>query len=268
MTASPLPPAVVAEPDVVPDRPDERSRPAPTAMAAALGGALLAGVGGALVGWAPRGVVLVVLIPVQGALALAWLTLARVPARLAGASIAISAGVAAGVLLVAERRPSPGGLSGVIGLGVVAAVLGQLLRRDRSRVTDVLAAQCAAVLLVVAVAAPLALAAYRHGGQAAAAALFGLGLALFAGQLGVPERPWRMAAAAGVGVLVAAGVGLAVLGGTGAAVAATAAIATAASSVVVAVVAGQRRVARALAVTAPYALAGPCAYLVARVMLG
>lgn len=271
MSPPPTPSAVASTRGITTGGPPDRLRPL-VGVLPPFGGALLAGAGAALVGWGPHGLLLVVLVPVQLTLAAGWLTLARVPARVGGLLVAIGAGVAGDVVLVAEHRPSLGGLAGAAGLGVVAAVLGQLLRRERSRVTDVLAAQCSAIALVVAVSSPLALAGYPHGSRTAAAGLVGIALALLAGALSRwVLRGWVVAAPVGallLGTAAAAGVGAAVAGGAGVAAASSTAAATAAATVLVAVVCAGRRVGRPLAVVVPFAVAGPCLYVVARVVLG
>jgi hypothetical protein len=242
-------------------------------LIAPLAGITLALLAALLIDVAPRPVLLVVLLPVQLLLAAGWLTLASVPARAGGALVAAGAALGADLLLGLAHRPGLGALAGVVGLGVVAAVLGQLLRRERSRVTDVLAAQCSAVVLVVATAPPLALAVVHRGPRIAAAGFVAIALCLLAGEIGARVAPGRAQGARAVtglvlGGVAAAGVGALVAGGTGAVAAAVATAATVLAELVVGVVAGDRRVGRPLAALLPFALAAPAVFVVGRVMFG
>jgi hypothetical protein len=247
---------------------------APAASAAAsVGAVVLALVGALLAATAPRGVLVVVLLPIQVLLAAGWLTLAAVPARTAGVVVATGAGLAADLLIALRPTPGLGALAGVVGLGVVAAVLGQLLRSERSRVTDVLAAQCSAVLLTVAVSPPLALAAITHGGRDVAAALVALALTVAAGEVGALLLPrHRLPGRAGLGFVVGAGAGAAFgvlfTHPSGPVVAVVAAAATVLAELVVGVAAADRTVVRPLGALLPFALMAPGVYVVGRVMLG
>ncbi|HEY5335731.1 MAG TPA: hypothetical protein VIJ71_06890, partial [Mycobacteriales bacterium] len=162
--------------------------------------------------WLPRGWLLVVLVPAQLLLAVGWLALVGVPGRLVGIAVATTAGVVGDIILTVHRGPVLGSLAGVIGVAVVASVLGQIVRRDRTQVTDVLAAQCSAVLLTVAVAVLAGVRAAPDGRTAAATGLVALAVALLAGGvvdvLGV--RVWVGPMYAGrslIGVVLAVGLG-------------------------------------------------------------
>ncbi len=246
---------------------------APRGLVMPLVAVLTAVLGAGLAVAGPRALLLLVLIPVQALLAVCWLALAAVPARLAGGAVATAAAVLGDVVLATEQHPGLGALAGVVGLGVVAAVLGQLLRQDRSRVTDVLAAQTSAVLLAVAVAPLVSLPAYARGDRAVAVALATLGLCVLTAEAGgrllpVGTATGRLLAALVLGGGAGAGLGAAVLGGTGAAVGAAAAALTVAADVVVGAVAGGRRIARPLGALLPFALVAPGVYVLGRLMLG
>src|SRR5450759_3519768 len=96
---------------------------------------------------------------------------AAIPAL--GVPLAITVAVAAAVDLLGQAG---GGdrlerLAGVVGVAFLGMLLGELVRRDRSRVTDSLVATASAVVLVVMLASPLALA-LSSGGRAVVGATF------------------------------------------------------------------------------------------------
>lgn len=240
-------------------------------------GVLLALAGAGVAQWLARGWLLVVLVPAELLLAVAWSVLLALPGRLAGIALATAAAVVADVLLTVHRGPVLGALAGVVGVAVAVTVLAQLVRRDRSEVTDVLAAQCSAVLLTVMVAALAAVRGAPSGREAAATGLLALACALTAG--GVVDvlsvRVWVGPAAAGrslAGAILAmgagAGVGAALHGGDGAVLGVVAAALGVLGDAVTAVAAGSRRISRLLGAVLPCALAAPGLYVVTRVLFG
>lgn len=139
------------------------------------GPALAAGAAAAVVlaGAAAAGRSLLVgcVIATQLGLAASWLRAAAIPAL--GVPLAITVAVAAAVDLLGQAG---GGdrlerLAGVVGVAFLGMLLGELVRRDRSRVTDSLVATASAVVLVVMLASPLALAP-SSGGRAVVGATF------------------------------------------------------------------------------------------------
>lgn len=139
------------------------------------GPALAAGAAAAVVlaGAAAAGRSLLVgcVIATQLGLAASWLRAAAIPAL--GVPLAITVAVAAAVDLLGQAG---GGdrlerLAGVVGVAFLGMLLGELVRRDRSRVTDSLVATASAVVLVVMLASPLALAP-SSGGRAIVGATF------------------------------------------------------------------------------------------------
>jgi hypothetical protein len=243
-----------------------------TALASA-GGVAAALLAALLAVRAPHAVLLAVLLPVQLLLAAGWLILAATPARGGGLAVAGGAALTADLLLVCRHAPGAGSLAGAVGLGVVAAVVGQLFRRERSRVTDVLAAHCAAVLLAVSVAPPLALLVLRRGELTVATGMLALALTLAGSEVGAALVPaHRLLARTGAGLVVGIGGGTALggvlVGAGGVAAAAAVSGATVVAELVAMVVAGDRGTSRPLAAALPFALAAPGLYVVGRVMLG
>lgn len=240
-------------------------------------GVALALAGAAVAHGLARGWLLVVLVPAQLLLAVTWSALVAVPDRLAGVVLPTAAAVAADVLLTVRHGPVLGALAGVLGVAVVASVLGQLVRRDRREVTDVLAAQLSAILLAGMIAVLAAVRGAPAGREAASTGLLALACALAAGGaldvLG--RRVWLGPSSAGrslVGVLAAlgagAGVGAGLHGGEGLVLGVVAAALGVLGDAVVAVAAGSRRIGRLLGAVLPFALAGPGLYVVERVLFG
>jgi hypothetical protein len=240
-------------------------------------GVLLALAAAAASRWLPRGWLLVVLVPAQLLLALGWLALTGVPGRLAGIAVAWTAGVVGDVILTVRQGSVLGALAGVIGVAVVATVLGQIVRRERTQVTDVLAAQCSAVVLTVAAAVLAGVRGAPSGREAAATGLLALAVALAAGGLVdvLSVRVWVGPTYAGrslVGALLAIGVGA----GAGAALHArdglvlgvVAAALGVLADAVVAIVASGRRLSRLLGAVLPLGAVGPGLYVVTRVLFG
>lgn len=139
------------------------------------GPALAAGAAAAVVlaGAAAAGRSLLVgcVIATQLGLAASWLRAAAIPAL--GVPLAITVAVAAAVDLLGQAGGGDrlGRLAAVVGVAFLGMLLGELVRRDRSRVTDSLVATASAVVLVVMLASPLALAP-SSGGRAVVGATF------------------------------------------------------------------------------------------------
>jgi hypothetical protein len=271
---SPAPAAAVAAP------PERRARPATElrrGVLPAVAAAVLAVIAAVVARWLPRGVLLVVLVPVQVLVAFCWLTLTAVPARVGGAAVASVTGVLGAAILTTQHPATLGALAGVVGLGVAVAILGQLVRRDRTQVTDALAAQCAAILLAAGIAALAASRGAHDGAVAAGIGLAALGAALLMGALvdAAARRTWLGPTASGrtlLGVLlsvgVAAGLGAILRGGDGAVLGAIAGVLAVLGDATVGVLAGPRRIARPLGVVLPFALLGPALFVATRVLFG
>ena len=106
--------------------------------------------------------VAVVVAGLQVVLVRAVLTLAQAPGRDGALVVALGAALASDVLAVADGGRL-GGLAGIAGLALVAALLHQLIRRDRTQVTASLADTLLAVILVQALACVPALRAMDGG---------------------------------------------------------------------------------------------------------
>lgn len=160
------------------------------------GPALAAGAAAAVVlaGAAAAGRSLLVgcVIATQLGLAASWLRAAAIPAL--GVPLAITVAVAAAVDLLGQAGGGDrlGRLAAVVGVAFLGMLLGELVRRDRSRVTDSLVATASAVVLVVMLASPLALAP-SSGGRAVVGATF----AAVAAALAVAAVGAALGAAAG-----------------------------------------------------------------------
>jgi hypothetical protein len=149
---------------------------------------------------------------VQLILVLAFLALVDAPGS-GGAFVVAAAAAAAAdaVVLLSDGRVS--GLAGVIGVTLTGALLHQLLRRGRTRVTESLADTLVAVVLAVAAAGLIALRMAGGGRDAVIVCLAAGAGALIAGRLGDRILP-RPALAIGAnrgwpGLLLALGVGAA-----------------------------------------------------------
>jgi hypothetical protein len=230
---------------------------------------------------------------VQVVLARAVLALLGAPAAGGALVVALVAAGAADAVVLADDGAADR-LAGVVGLSLVLALLHQLVRRGRSRVTESLADTLLAVLVTVAAACLLALGAVEDGRAVLLVVLGAAAAALLAGRLGdrlLPRpaltagstRGWpglalALAAAAGV----AAGVGGVVEGVElalpvrvllGLVVAATVVTADLAVDLGAAELHAGRRDARRVralqpaAALLPYALLGPVALLAGRLVL-
>ncbi len=128
-------------------------------LAAAVVAALLAAAtaGGSLA-------LLVAVVVLQVALVLAVLAVLGAPAAAGAAVVAVGAAVAADALVVLDDGQVDR-VAGIVGLSLVAALLHQLVRRGRSRVTESLADTMLAVVVVAAASCLIALPS-AGGGQA------------------------------------------------------------------------------------------------------
>jgi hypothetical protein len=87
----------------------------------------------------------------QVALVAAWVPATGIPARAGGPALGLAAAAGADLLLVVPERPEIGALLAVPGLGLLAAVLHQMLRRAPRH--DVVGSLAGVLLLVCAVSA-------------------------------------------------------------------------------------------------------------------
>jgi hypothetical protein len=210
----------------------------PAAVLAVLAVTLLVGLPQVLDGLGRLAAVLVL----QLGLVLAWVLLTGIEGFAGSLAVGAATAVAADLVLVLPERPSLGGLLAVFGVGFLAVVLQQMLRRPR---TDLVASLSGGVLMLCVVGALGALLLLGRGPAGtgrAAVALAAVGTALLVGHLvdlvlprprlatdvprGLAGLVLAVAAAAGVtwvlrdvgdlsGQLTAAGFG-AVLGGVAA----------------------------------------------------
>lgn len=154
----------------------------------------------------------------QLGLVLAWVLITGIQGFAGSLAVGAAAAVAADLVLVLPPRPALGGLLVVFGVGFLAAVLQQMLRRPRP---DLVASLAGSVLLVCAVAALAALLLVGRspsGSGRALVALLAVGAALVVGHLVdlVLPRP-RLSADVPRGLLglvlaVVAGAGVGLLG--------------------------------------------------------
>ena len=257
-------------------------------------GVLAGAVGGllALAAWGGTSPLLLAVLVLQVGLVLSVLTVLDAPAATGAAVVAVGAAAAADALVLLDDGEVDR-VAGVVGLSLVAALLHQLVRRSRSRVTESLADTLLAVVVVAGAACLLALAALDGGRELL---LLGLGAAaavLVVGRLTDRVLPGLVLATGATrswpGLLLglAAGIGAALLaaqvGETGVSTAAAALVGLAAALTVatadLAVDLGAaelrpgrrdaRRVSalRPAAALLPYALLGPVALLAGRLVL-
>ena len=197
--------------------PAQRPAVLPQGIGAALICAALAGL--SWVGHEPLAVGVLIL---QMLLILGFLALVDAPA--AGGAFLVAAGATlAGdaVILLSDGRVS--GLAGVVGLAMVAALLHQLVRRGRTRVTESLADTLVAVVVAVAVVSLVALRMDGGGDEAVRVCLAAGAAALLLGRLGdrvLPKPALALGATRGwPGLLLGLGAGaaaaVAVAGETG-----------------------------------------------------
>lgn len=252
---------------------------APAAVAVLLLGAALAG----------PGALAAVLLPVQVLLVLALPVLTQLPGAGAVAVPGVAGAVAADVVVLAGDG-AVDGLAEVVALGFVVALLVQLGRRDRARVTESLALTLLALVVASSAACLVALHERAGGREMTVVVLAAAASTLAVGRLGdrVAARPaltagtsraWAgllLGLAAGAAVAVAAGRELGVAGADaallGLAAAAAVAVADLAADLahlahlaadpaadVAADPPRRSRVLRAAAVLLPFAVLGPVA---------
>jgi hypothetical protein len=247
----------------------------PTAAAVVAATALLVGLPAAA-GDAGR---LAAVALLQVALVLAWVPATGIPARAGGPALGLAAAAGADLLVVLPERPEIGALLAVPGLGLLAAVLHQMLRRAPR--ADVVGSLAGVLLLVCAVCALAVLLLLPRAGDATAGAttLLVVGTALAVGPLvdlvlprppvaaGVPRGVPGLVLAVLAGVAVAvvrsgAGDGAAVLGAllAGLVLGGVAALVGLAASYVVAGGPGRAWAATLLQAVLPVAAAAPVAF--------
>lgn len=252
--------------------------------------ALVAGVL-AVAAWAGTSPLLLAVLALQVALVLALLSVLDAPAAGGAAVVAVGAAVAADTLVLVDDG-AVDRVAGVLGLSLVAALLHQLVRRGRSRVTESLADTVLAAVVGAAAACLLALAVLDDGREVLLLALPAAAAALLLGRVvdRVQPRPELAKGATrgwpGLLAGVLAGVGTALALGTAAdglspAAAAllglVAAVTVATADLAVDLGAAElrpgrrdaRRVSalRPAAALLPYAVLGPVALLAGRLVL-
>jgi len=230
----------------------------------------------------------VVIVVVQVAAAAGVLMLADAPARRQSAILATVAAGVADVLVVRDDGRRVGDLVVVVSLSFVAAVVMELVRRDRVRVTESLAATVTAVLVVAMGAHAIALHGSPDGARLVVVAFLAVALGLLAagavellvrgplvasgarrGILGIASVT---ATAAVVGVVTAdflrVDVGIAVLLAVATAVAAEVGDLVVQLACADVPAARRRAVAGPLGAALPVIAAAPVAYAVSRLAIG
>lgn len=187
------PPAPAASPQVPPDQTEASRAVRPPRRQPLLvqgAGSLLVGLGLALAAQFGAAPLVLALLVVQVALVLAVLALVDAPAS-GGAFLVAAASIAAADALVLYDDGEIRGLAGVVALAFVAALLHQLVRRSRSRVTESMADTLVVVTLSVSTACLLALHALDGGVQTVQVALLAAGASLLAARAGdrMASRP-------------------------------------------------------------------------------
>lgn len=236
-------------------------------------------------------VLAVAVLALQVVLVLGTLALVDAPAAEGAFLLAVAAAVVSDVAVVLGDG-DVGALAGVVALSFVGALLVQLCRRERSRVTEALADTLLVVVLVACAACLPALRGLDGGREVVLAALAAAGAALLAGRLGdrvVPRPALALGAVRGwPGLLLGLGVGTAAavlvagsdapLAGVRAALVGLAAAAAVAAADLAVDLAGAelragrrdaRRVAalRPVGLLLPFAVLGPVALVAGRLVL-
>ena len=212
-------PPVVVEPEepVVAEEPRQIIRATgpprrPPMIVQGLWPALLAAalVGATVVGLLPLAVAV---LGVQVFLVLGALALLDAPASGGAFLVAMGAVLAADAVVLADDGRVTG-LAGATGLGLVASLAHQLLRKGRSRVTESLADTLVVIVVSVAAACLLALRQVDGGEQVLLVSLAAAGAVLLAGRIGDSLAPRPMLAAGSTrgwpGLLLGLGAGVAV----------------------------------------------------------
>ena len=216
----PPPPAAAAE---VQAAREDHDAPAPTPAPAPrspllVQGLLAASVAGALAlaSTAGRVPLVAAVLVLQLALVAAVLALLDAPAPRGSLVVAAGAALAADVVVLADDG-AVDRLAGVVGLGLVVALLHQLVRRSRSRVTESLADTLLSVVAVASAACLVALLLVRGGDGVLQLALAVAAVVLLVGRVGdrLLPRPVLAGGAtrgwAGLVLGLLAGVGVALL---------------------------------------------------------
>jgi hypothetical protein len=144
-------------------------------VAAALpaAGALLLGRGGLVAGVAL----------LQAALVAGWVAVAALEGARTSLALGLAAAVAADLVLGLPTRPELGSLLGVLGIGYIAVVVQQMLRRPRDELVASLSGLLVLVTAVCGLAALLALGRTAADRDVAITAVLAVGAALVAGHL-------------------------------------------------------------------------------------
>ena len=138
--------------------------------------------------------VALVVAAVQVVLVLGVLALVEAPGTEGALIVALGAALASDVLAVLDDGRL-GGLAGIAGLALVAALLHQLVRRDRTRVTESLSDTLLAVVIALALACLPALRAARDGRELTLLVLAAAGAAIVVSRLADLTLPRRVVAA-------------------------------------------------------------------------
>ncbi len=151
----------------------------PAAVLAVLAVGLLIGLPQLLDGLGRLAAVLIL----QLGLVLAWVLMTGIEGFAGSLAVGAAAAVAADLMLVLPDRPSLGGLLAVFGVGFLAVVLQQMLRRPRSDLVASLSGGVLMFCVVGALGALLLLGRGAGGNGRAAVALAAVGTALLVGHL-------------------------------------------------------------------------------------
>ena len=151
----------------------------PSAVLAVLAVALLVGLPQVLDGLGRLAAVLVL----QLGLVLAWVLMTGIEGFAGSLAVGAAAAVAADLMLVLPERPSLGGLLAVFGVGFLAVVLQQMLRRPRTALVASLSGGVLMFCVVGALGALLLLDRGEGGEGRAAVVIAAVGAALLVGHL-------------------------------------------------------------------------------------
>jgi hypothetical protein len=192
-----------------------RSAGAPRRPPLVVQGVLAALVAGllAVAAWGGTGPLLLAVLVLQVVLVLSVLTVLDAPATTGAAVVAVGAAAAADALVLLDDGEVDR-VAGVVGLSLVAALLHQLVRRGRSRVTESLADTLLAVVVAAGAACLLALAALDGGQELLLLGLYACAAVLLVGRLADRLLPRPLLATGSTrgwpGLLLGLGAGVAV----------------------------------------------------------
>ena len=136
----------------------------------------------AVAGWAGPSPLLVVVLVLQVALVLALLGVLAAPAAAGAAVVAVTAAVVADALVLVDDG-AVDRVAGVLGLSLVAALLHQLVRRSRNRVTESLADTMLAVVVAGGASCLLAVAVLDGGLEVLLVGLYAAASVVLVGRL-------------------------------------------------------------------------------------